>query len=242
MGVSNEKRCNIVDIIALDDSTESITITLNLDEIRMQPGRVFFIKSANSIRSYTKPVSLTIISKERTDILPETFKDCKKLKSVYLSKCERFDTMGGNAFENCTDLVSVKFPNTLLIIESEAFKGCGLTSVDLSDSKVRTIQQNVFSDCAQLESVNLSGCLHLEEIQRQAFYNCPLKIVDLSGCINLSTIEKYAFGSMKIVGGLIKENNKLKMDTKNMNSLLNVVATIATISTIGLCIKMINHK
>lgn len=83
------------------------------------------------------------------------------------------------AFEYCTELTSINFPNTLIYIGSRAFKGCiGLTSVTLPNPSITLLMKSdVFQDCSGLTTVIF-----------------PSGVVDLQdnifkGCDNLSTIK-----------------------------------------------------
>jgi hypothetical protein len=193
-----------------DIAKDVISIILDLDEIIILTGsqhRAINIKCTDKFNSYTNSkINLKIKSSGKynstneeliTNILTDGFKDCLKLESLDLSECNNFHTISGNAFTGCINLTSVNFPKVpkvLKTIETDAFRRCGLTSVDLSNTDVPCIQSNVFSDCPNLISVNLSGCASLREILAQAFYNCPLETINLSGCTTLATIGEEAFG------------------------------------------------
>lgn len=61
------------------------------------------------------------------------------------------------------------FPADLETIESEAFRGAALTTLDLSKSAVRSIAAGAFSDCPNLTFVRLPDDLTIAE---DAFTNC----------------------------------------------------------------------
>lgn len=80
-----------------------------------------------------------------------TFYDCDNLENVTLS--EGITSIGNpnnytnrsGAFENCTNLNSIKLPSTLEYIGKDAFRGCtGLTSITIPDS-VTSIERFAFS-------------------------------------------------------------------------------------------------
>lgn len=147
-------------------------------------------------------------------------------------------TIGGNAFENCINLKKVNFEEctSLNSINESAFKGTGLTTIDLSQTKITSLVNNQFAECkllqnvvfpatlesigssfnnSSIQSIDLSVCTKMTQIQGSAFYSCPLteikfpssleaigptivydaklKSLDLSNCTNLKTIGESAF-------------------------------------------------
>eukprot|EP00035_Acanthoeca_spectabilis_P029811 m.475475 g.475475 ORF g.475475 m.475475 type:complete len:812 (+) comp38530_c0_seq1:389-2824(+) len=79
--------------------------------------------------------------------------------------------VGQDAFLNCVALVSVSIPNTVLNIESNAFRGTSLRAVAIPGSVV-TIGIGAFSSCFNLTSLNLG--LGVTNIGPSAFAHCPL--------------------------------------------------------------------
>lgn len=99
------------------------------------------------------------------------------------------------AFINCSKLVSVTIPDTVLEIRSHAFCGCkNLASIELPAS-VRLIAPSAFNGCTSLASVVISssggllieeqafaGCTSLTDV---VFKNNPLKVIShhaFEGC------------------------------------------------------------
>ena len=87
--------------------------------------------------------------------------------------------VGENAFENCTNVVSITLPSTLILIESYAFSGCtGLTSITIPNS-VTSIGSNAFRDCRSLTSITIPE--NVTSIGAAAFRGCS--------CLTNITIE-----------------------------------------------------
>ncbi len=84
------------------------------------------------------------------------------------------NSIGSNAFMNCTNLTSVTLPSQLDRISSYAFKGCtALTSITVPN-RVTNIGIEAFANCTSLKTVILgteSTC-SLTSIDRQAFDGC----------------------------------------------------------------------
>jgi hypothetical protein len=215
------------------DDAGDVSITLDLDEIINETGSeqtTINIECTDKFISYTNSkINLKIKSSGKykstdaeliTNISTDGFKDCLKLKSLDLSECDNFHTISGNAFNGCINLTSVNFPKVpkvLKTIEAHAFTNCGLISVDLSNTNVPCIQSNVFSDCPNLISVNLSGCAYLGEILAKAFYNCPLlETINLSGCTSIVEIGDDAFDLKTVVLNNISiSSDKTELIAKN---------------------------
>jgi hypothetical protein len=119
---------------------------------------------------------------------------------------DSIEIIGGYAFQNCTNLVSVNM-TSVLTIEGYAFAGCtGLTTIETS---AETIGNNAFYDCTGLTSVSMPDATEIgagafagtnllqvfmpsvTTIGNNAFYGCAgLSTVDLS---NVETIGNNAF-------------------------------------------------
>ena len=80
-------------------------------------------------------------------------------------------SIGDNAFDSCSGLISVTIPNSVTSIGSSAFSGCsGLTSVTIGNS-VKSIGSHAFSGCSGLTSVTIGNSV--TSIGTVAFANCP---------------------------------------------------------------------
>ena len=83
------------------------------------------------------------------------------------------------AFEGCSGMTSVTFPESLKRIIISAFKNCtGLTSVKLPEG-FKVIEEGAFRGCSNLRTLTLPSSIEI--ISQQAFY----------GCTRLSTIYCY---------------------------------------------------
>ena len=94
------------------------------------------------------------------------------------------------AFNDNTEITSVKLPDTVTEIGRSVFKGCtSLVSVDIPVT-VTKIEKYAFEDCASLESVTIpEGVTHIEPY---TFANCPsLKTIVLPD--SLTDIDSNAF-------------------------------------------------
>ena len=124
----------------------------------------------------------------------------------------RVTAIGEGAFSYCSNLTSIRLPDTLASIGGLAFEACALVSVVIPDS-VTDMEGNVFSACTSLTSVTLGkgltalpgytfeGCSALTDltipegylkIENGAFDNCrSLKWTSMPA--SLTGIEGYAF-------------------------------------------------
>lgn len=95
-----------------------------------------------------------------------------RLESVVLP--ETMTLIGDGAFEGSLYLKSVNLPESLVVIGTAAFNGCkSLVEVTIPDN-VTSIDV-LFSDCSNLEKVNISPNSKLSKINNYSFYGCKLK-------------------------------------------------------------------
>ncbi len=104
---------------------------------------------------------------------------------TYVALPHRLETLGGDAFNGCTALQTVRVGNALTAIGNSAFSGCtALKNVELSGS-VKAIYAYAFLDCTSLESIVIPDSV--TSISSAAFENCTaLKNVTLS--VNWSAV------------------------------------------------------
>lgn len=78
--------------------------------------------------------------------------------------------IGGNAFDSCGNLISVKIPSSVKIIEVHAFAHCeGLQRVEIANG-LTTIGYQSFLGCTRLRSINIPSSV--TSILSAAFMNC----------------------------------------------------------------------
>ncbi len=76
--------------------------------------------------------------------------------------------IGASAFTDCSQLTSIKLPETLESIGSSAFSSCALTSIEIPNS-VTNITDGAFNYCTSLKSVKVNQYV-LEEGLRNVFF------------------------------------------------------------------------
>ena len=65
--------------------------------------------------------------------------------------------IGDRAFENCSGMTYISFPNSMKIIERRAFLGCsGLSSIEIPNS-VTSIGYDAFANCSGLSSITVDN-------------------------------------------------------------------------------------
>lgn len=105
-------------------------------------------------------------------------------------------SIANNAFQNCSNLSYIHFPNNLKIIGASAFSGCSnfkgyfVSQISINLINVTTIGSYAFSECSKLTYVNMSD--NVTSIGSGAFSNCTsLTVVNLPK--NISSISDYTF-------------------------------------------------
>ena len=107
--------------------------------------------------------------------------------------------IGGRAFSECSDLVSVDIPAGVTSIGDYAFSDCSdLASIDIPDGVI-SIGERAFYYCNSLESVTLGR--GLKTIGYEAFVNCDvLASIDIpDGVTSIGDYAFYGCGSLESV-------------------------------------------
>lgn len=105
-----------------------------------------------------------------TRIAGWAFLECDSILSVRLP--ETIESIGPEAFEECTNLSEINLPSSLRIIEYWAFAFCrNLQEIELPDN-VEKLGQHTFWECSNLTIANLGS--GLTEVPEGLFQNCGL--------------------------------------------------------------------
>jgi TonB family protein len=166
--------------------------------------------------SFTIPTAITHKGKryEVIYIGPQAFKDCNLLNSINLSKIAHVDFM---AFENCTALTKVIFPEGIKSIGNNAFSGCtSLTDISFPEkTRMTSIGIGAFMNCTNLGFAELPYVHNnyggFEELSSNLFNGCsnliyvkiPSTIEGIGshafeGCKNLTDIYCYSTKAPKL--------------------------------------------
>lgn len=159
--------------------------------------------------------------KSITSIGDEAFQDNLNVEVVIIPK--GVVNIGERAFEGCTNLKKICFiseekiepaDSSLTLIERGAFNGCpNLTTVDLSNCKVFTLDRDVFTGCTGLKEIikmsaigtaheqTFSGCTSLESVDLTYLHVADAYLFE--GCTSLSEVtigENTALGDFMFMG------------------------------------------
>jgi hypothetical protein len=141
------------------------------------------------------------------------FEACINLDSIDF---KNVSTIGLSAFEGCTNLYSIDFKNVsqirtlafagcvnlrmylmfspaLTVLDTKAFKGAGILSLDFSKTSLSTIQTDTFQNCTSLTSIQ--GVNSITVIDNGAFTNCTSLNTDFLNFTALTKIGQAAFES-----------------------------------------------
>lgn len=131
-------------------------------------------------------------------------KDQTKLLAYAVGKTEPIfavpygvSSIGSNAFEGCFHLMEIILPNSIVLIDKEAFSSCSMKSIYIPDGVI-SIGEEAFRHCDSLTSITIPKSVR--SIGDAAFLDCKeLETVNISaqtrkgewlfhGCDNLKTI------------------------------------------------------
>lgn len=95
---------------------------------------------------------------------------------IYCELPDSLKIIDENAFSGCKRLEHVTLPNSIREIKERAFEDCaGLRTVIIPDSSLISIESQAFQNCSLLTSINLSSD-RLEYVGDNAFDGCPAKL------------------------------------------------------------------
>lgn len=148
---------------AFDQATGTLTISGTGDMTD------YYYYSAPSPWKTFKDLIVNVIIEDGVESIGEdAFRECSAIKSVDIASSVKI--IKQNAFIDCASLETIVIPSSVESIGYRAFMNCSsLKSLDIPSS-VKTIGSAAFSGCTQLESVNLSD--GIERIEGSAFENC----------------------------------------------------------------------
>lgn len=156
-----------------------------INGLHISKGRVVGYKADELPADVVIPDGVTAIaSKAFYDIWEKT--GCDIIKSITIPASVQ--SIGGYAFEDCTNLEKVVIEGQPNEIEPKTFAGCvSLKSIELPDS-VKSIGKYAFEHCTSLESVIMNG---VKTINSLAFQGCKnLAFVAMN---SVERLEEWAF-------------------------------------------------
>ena len=126
-----------------------------------------------SLTSVTLPSSVTTIDSY-------AFWRCYSLTEINLGNCTGLTSIGQRAFQSCNKLAKVDLSGctNLKNIEGSAFASSGLTSIDLSNTKVSIIPSSTFTHCDNLAEVKLPKDLETIGGFRSGYFNGAFQYCD----------------------------------------------------------------
>ena len=145
------------------------------------------------------------------EVIPaETFKECKKLTTVYLPS--GVTSIGDNAFAFCYELETVTIPDTVTSIGNRAFYNCyNLTDCALPNS-ILSIGDNAFYSCEKLAFPNFPN--KIESIGTYAFAYCYGMTLDLVIPDTVTSLGTYAFYYCENISSVtLPASDKIQFDS-----------------------------
>lgn len=110
------------------------------------------------------------------------FNNCTNLEEIIFHNCEK---IGGNAFYQCNSLQEITLPKNLKHVGSYAFNYCSQLKDIILPSEVETISDHAFEFCGNLSSIQFPPSL--KRIESYAFRDCSkLSSINLPGLTSIS--------------------------------------------------------
>ena len=142
--------------------------------------------------TYSNGRGLIVCESDITTIGDKAFGGCSNLQTIKLP--DSVTTIGDNAFNDCSNLQTIKLPDSVTSIGNYAFYDCtSLTSVTISDS-VTSIGGYAFCDCSSLTSVTIPDSV--TSIGYGAFKGCS-SLTSVTIPDSITSIEIHAFSGCR---------------------------------------------
>ena len=135
------------------------------------------------LKSFICPNSLKSIG-------DSAFESNSNLSEVVFYPGTKIQTIGNSTFNSCTEITTIRIPNTIISIGDSAFYGCSnITNILISDT-LETIGDSAFENCSKLDSLNLPYTL--KKIGQNAFRDCTgLVKVQLPSLFKMDIVDKF---------------------------------------------------
>lgn len=164
------------------------TVELNLSNAQFIDTMAFMKNTAIKTINFNNNKSLR-------EIKESAFESSVIPGSINLSNANYLKTIGPKAFKNTTELTSITLPNSLTTLGSNAtdsgvFQNSSISSIDLSNTAISTLNQSTFNSATNLTSVLLPDTLNTIDVS--AFSNTAISTLDLSKT-KISTLKNDSF-------------------------------------------------
>lgn len=164
------------------------TVELNLSNAQFIDTMAFMNNTAIKTINFNNNKSLKEIRESafESSIIPG---------SINLSNATYLKTIGPKAFKDTTELTSITLPNGLTTLgsntaDSGVFQNSSISSIDLSNTAISTLNQSTFNSATNLTSVLLPDTLNTIDVS--AFSNTAISTLDLSKT-KISTLKNDSF-------------------------------------------------
>lgn len=141
--------CNL----GVDHKTPTAETYFNFTEIAGEDAYIISVKDVNNLPTQVI-LPTTYNNKPVTQIAMRGFAGAKLTKIAIPSG---YTIIGGYAFENCKNLQTIEWADTLTTISQGAFSGCtGLYQTIILPKSIKTIEARAFELCTNLLVVDLA--------------------------------------------------------------------------------------
>lgn len=169
-------------------SPDGVGVTLNTARSIISMNKSLFNKNEEitSFDELEKFENLTSLGPDaRTGYSEALFYNCINLQSIKLPSSIR--VIGNQCFAGCSSLTAIQGDlSNVEVVGEGSFDKSGITNIDLSESKITSVDRSVFENCLNLTSVKLPPD-EVSTIRKQAFYHCDNleSITGLSGTVTV---------------------------------------------------------
>lgn len=166
------------------------------------------------------------------EISSTSIADKANVKSIRVGKT--VNSIGIEAFMNCTAMETITIPDTVLSVKQRAFRRCtSLSSLTIPES-VGDIRQSAFETCSELTSIQLPS--ELSAFGTQVFMNCS-KLQEATVPGGITTLPNGTFNNCTALSSVVLPSGIQTIDDYAFHSSglqeLSVPNTVRTINRYG---------
>lgn len=193
----------------LPDVPTSISVSDGVGTYSVSGNEAIFLKPNQSSSTFVIPDTVNVNGMQINVavIADSAFEGQQEITTVVIGK--NINTIGANAFKNCTSLEIVLNGAGVIRIKNAAFSGCRLLNTFPSLDKLQSISANAFMDCVKLKKFKLGKAVKL--IGKNAFKGCKsLKTINVkTKKLNKENIGSNAFKGINKKASFLCPSNKL---------------------------------
>ena len=198
---------------------------LTLEEFKVAEGNKTF---------WTDNGVLCESSSDTEDINLRAYPPASKLKTYKVP--ENINALRSECFANAINLEEIILPDTLIVINSDAFRNCGIKSITLKGSDLEIFGIELFKDCKNLETANIEINIpegYMGTGLSHTFLNCTnLKNVNITS--DVATIGRETFANCTSLEKIVLPESVKYIEAEAFSGCTNLKEVVMPDTIVGI--------